>query len=46
MTSTELFSHPYEGELVPDTQRDSEPVQAPNFSHSGQSNPPDTSGRS
>lgn len=32
MTSSELFSHPYEPEPAVDTDHDSEPVQAPVFS--------------
>jgi len=32
MKSTDLFSHPYEPEVTPKTERDSEPVQFPTFS--------------
>ncbi len=32
MNSSELFSHRYEPEVVPDASRDSEPVQLPTFS--------------
>lgn len=32
MNSSELFSHRYEPEVVPDAARDSEPVQLPTFS--------------
>jgi hypothetical protein len=46
MSSDELFSHPHGRELVPDAERNAEPVQAPIFSHSDQSDSPDTSGRS
>jgi hypothetical protein len=32
MNSSDLFSHPYEPEVVPDREASSEPVQAPAFS--------------
>ena len=32
MKSSELFSHPYQPETAYDSERDSEPVQAPVFS--------------
>jgi hypothetical protein len=37
MKPTDLFSHPYEPEFVPNIERDSEPVQAPAFSDAPQS---------
>jgi hypothetical protein len=36
MKSSDLFSHPYEPEDVPSTDRDSEPVQSPTFSDAPQ----------
>jgi hypothetical protein len=37
MKSFDLFSHPYEHEVVSNTERDSEPVNVPVFSDSPQS---------
>jgi hypothetical protein len=36
MKPSDLFSHPYEREVVSNTERDSEPVQFPAFSDSPQ----------
>ena len=32
MESSDLFSHPYEPEVVPNTERSTDPVQPPAFS--------------
>jgi hypothetical protein len=40
MESTDLFSHPYEPEAVPNTEASSEEVQVPTFSDGPQSDSP------
>jgi hypothetical protein len=40
MESSDLFSHPYEAEAVPNTESSSEEVQAPAFSDRPQSASP------
>jgi hypothetical protein len=42
MESSDLFSHPYESEAVPNTEPSSEEVQVPTFSDLPQSDPPKT----
>jgi hypothetical protein len=42
MEPTDLFSHPYEPEAVPNAEASSEEVQAPTFSDLAQSDSPRT----
>lgn len=42
MNSSDLFSHRYEPEVVPDSGRDPEPVQLPTFSDRPESGTPAT----
>jgi hypothetical protein len=42
MKPSELFSHPHKPEVVPDSERSDEPVQAPTFSDRNDSPAADT----